>query len=274
MNVVSIPAWSSFDLTDGGQARLAKEHEARGLEDCYVYHWFDLPDGRTIPGIYDLRKNWRAYLGNVDLSGRRVLEVGPASGFLTFKMEQDGADVVAFDVAPGASPDVMPTPGLDLDDVRRQFARDTKSVRTAWWYFHGEFGSRSRAIYGNIYEMPKDIGTFDVSVMGAILLHLANPFAALTQVAKLTNRTLIISDLYLRRMWSPFRRAVMEINPHKGKCGPMSWWHISPRAVEHMLHANGFEVKSLAYHKQKNHPSTNRSRTLTFFTIVAERRVV
>ena len=78
---------SSLDLTPDGQNRLAKEHEVGTLEDWFVYHWFDLSDGRTVPGIYDLRKNWRAYLGNVDLKGRRVLEVGPASGFLTFKME-------------------------------------------------------------------------------------------------------------------------------------------------------------------------------------------
>jgi hypothetical protein len=104
----------------------------------------------------------------VDFKGQHVLEIRPASGFLTFKMEQDGADVVEFDVAPGLSPDVMPTPGLDLEEVRQQFARDTRSVRAAWWHFHREFGSKSQAIYGDIYDIPKDIGTFDLSVMGAI----------------------------------------------------------------------------------------------------------
>jgi hypothetical protein len=269
---MSKPIGFSFDLTPEGQKRLAQEHEG-APEDCYVYHWFDLPDGRTIPGIYDLRKNWRGYLGNVDFKGQHVLEVGPASGFLTFKMEQDGADVVAFDVAPGVSPDVMPTPGLDLEEVRQQFARDTKSVRAAWWHFHREFGSKSKAIYGDIYNISKDIGTFDLSVMGAILLHLANPFAALTQVANLTKKTMIVTDLYLARLWSPFGGALMEINPHKGKCGPMAWWRISPKAVANMLHANGFEVKSLTFDKYKNHETgdPNVFRMLKFFTVVAER---
>jgi len=207
MNIISRPSGPSFDLTPEGQQRLAREHEAE-LSDCYVYHWFDLPDGRTIPGVYDLRKDWRSYLGNVDFKDRRVLEVGPASGFLTFKMEQDGANVVAFDVAPSVSPDVMPTPGLDLEAIRQRFARDTKSVRSAWWHFHRAFGSNARAVYGNVYDLPKDIGTFDVSVMGAILLHLANPFAALTRVAQLTTKTMIITDLYLARLWSPFGGAL------------------------------------------------------------------
>ena len=77
---MSKPIGFSFDLTPEGQNRLAQEHEG-ALEDCYVYHWFDLPDGRTIPGIYDLRKNWRGYLGNVGFKGQHVLEIGPASGF-------------------------------------------------------------------------------------------------------------------------------------------------------------------------------------------------
>jgi hypothetical protein len=49
----------SFDLSPEGQNRLAQEHEVL-LEDCYVYHWFDLPDGRTIPDTYDLQKTGAA----------------------------------------------------------------------------------------------------------------------------------------------------------------------------------------------------------------------
>jgi predicted nicotinamide N-methyase len=35
------------------------------------------------------------YLGNFDFVGKRVLDVGAASGFLTFEMEKRGAEVVA-----------------------------------------------------------------------------------------------------------------------------------------------------------------------------------
>ena len=257
-------------MTLESQELLAKEYENTRLEDCFVYHWFDMPDGKVMPGIWDLRKNWRGYLGSPKLRGLRVLEVGPASGFLTFKMEKEGADIVCFDVAPGVSPDVMPMPGSDLEETRRQFAINTKTVRAAWWYFHRIFASNAKALYGNIYDIPKDIGTFDVSVIGAVLLHLANPFAALTQVARLTNRTLIISELYDKRLDGG---AFMEINPHKGVCGPMAWWLISPKAIDHMLHANGFKVKSTTFNKYNQHPrmDPNVFETHRFFTIVAER---
>ena len=243
MNVVTIPASSSFDLTDEGQARLAGEHEVRGLEDCYVYHWFDMPDGRAVPGIYDLRTGWREYLGRADFSGRRVLEIGPASGFLTFKMEQAGAEVVAFDVAPGVTPDIMPCE--DQAAVERQFAINTRSVRAAWWYFHREFRSRSKAIYGDVYRMPKDIGTFDTSVMGAILLHLANPFAALTEIARLTTETMIVLRSLSKTNVEPVRRRY-KINPHEENAVRWRGGDFPQRAVEHMLHANGFRGGDLS----------------------------
>jgi SAM-dependent methyltransferase len=262
---------SSDELTQAGQSRLGREYENTRLEDCFVYHWFDTPDGQVIPGVWDLRNNWRGYLGNTNLRGCRVLEVGPASGFLTFKMEQNGAEVIGFDVAPGVSPDVMPMPEAEHEEIKQQFARDTYSVRAAWWFFHRLFASKSRVVYGNIYDMPKDIGTFDVSVLGAVLLHLANPFAALTQVARLTDRTMIISDLYDKRLDGG---AFMEINPHRGLAGPMAWWLISPQACVHMLHANGFAVTSLTFHDYNHHPTRDPLvfQTHTFFTIIAERK--
>ncbi len=269
MNIRTAPR--SHVLTVEGQREIAKQYENTRLEDCFVYHWFDMPDGKTIPGVWDLRKGWQSYLGGNSLfKNSRVLEVGPASGFLTFKMEQEGADVVCFDVAPGVSPDVMPLPQSDLDETRKQFAIGAHTVRTAWWYFHRVFESKSRAIYGDIYKMPNDIGRFDVSVIGAVLLHLANPFAALTEVCRLTERTIIISDLYDARLDGG---AFMEINPHKGAAGPMAWWLISPQAVANMLHANGFEVKSITYSDHNHHPTLDPDvfRSHTFFTVVAER---
>jgi len=62
----------------------------------------------------------------------------------------------------------------------------------------------------------------------------------------------------------------MEINPHLGKCGPMAWWRISPKAIANMLHANGFAVRSMTINKF-DRTENGSSRRLKFFTIVAER---
>ena len=54
----------------------------------------------TITGEWDLRANVRAYLGGVALQGKRVLEIGTASGFLCFAMERMGAEVISYDLSP------------------------------------------------------------------------------------------------------------------------------------------------------------------------------
>src|SRR5438094_5591920 len=66
------------------------------VADCYFYHTMELPGYGVIEGRdWDLRDGVDEYLGKVDFAGQRVLEIGRASGFLTFEMEKRGADVVS-----------------------------------------------------------------------------------------------------------------------------------------------------------------------------------
>ena len=61
------------------------------LEDCRFYSVQDVP-GLSEPtkGEWDLRENIDKYLGNVDFKDKTVLELGPASGCLTFEIENQG----------------------------------------------------------------------------------------------------------------------------------------------------------------------------------------
>ena len=68
----------------------------------------EIPGYGLVEGPWDLRGGVDDYLGNVDLNGKRVLEVGTASGFLCFTMEGRGADVVAYDLSDEQSWDVVP----------------------------------------------------------------------------------------------------------------------------------------------------------------------
>ena len=70
----------------------ATPRKVEDLADCYFYHTMELPGRGVIEGQdWDLRGRVDEYLGNVDFAGQRVLEIGPASGFLTFEMEKRGA---------------------------------------------------------------------------------------------------------------------------------------------------------------------------------------
>ena len=65
-----------------------------------LYHSLELPDGTVLPGIIpveNLRARLNAYPLPEELRGKRVLDIGAASGWNSFECERRGAEVVAFD---------------------------------------------------------------------------------------------------------------------------------------------------------------------------------
>ena len=129
--------------------------------------------------MWDLRGHEPAYLGGVDLAGKRVLELGPATGALTFYMERMGAEVVSFEAGFDVSIDTLPVKGEDQHEERLRVMQETiDRNHDGWWYLHRTLGSSARFVQGNIYDMPADLGTFDITVVGAILLHLREPWGA------------------------------------------------------------------------------------------------
>ena len=68
----------------------------------------EIPNHGKVEGDWDLRDGMINYLGNIDLQGATVLELGPASGFLTFEMELRGAQVTALEVLDDPGWDFVP----------------------------------------------------------------------------------------------------------------------------------------------------------------------
>lgn len=75
--------------------------QGSALADCDFYHSMISPGVGKIIGLWDLRQTVDDYLGRIDFAGKRVLEIGPASGFLAIEMERRGADVVAVELPEG-----------------------------------------------------------------------------------------------------------------------------------------------------------------------------
>ena len=96
----------------------ATPRKVEDVADCYFYHTMELPGRGVIEGRdWDLRGRVDDYLGNVDFAGQRVLEIGPASGFLTFEMEKRGADVISVEVTDEHGWDFVPYPKARLEEV-------------------------------------------------------------------------------------------------------------------------------------------------------------
>ena len=51
----------------------AEPREVTSLDECYFYHSMEIPGYGFVRGPWDHREGVDAYLGNVDLQGKRVL---------------------------------------------------------------------------------------------------------------------------------------------------------------------------------------------------------
>jgi len=253
------------------QSQLAGRWADVRLEDCSFYHSALLPDGSFIKGPWDLIDNERAYIGGIDLAGRTVLEFGPASGWLTVWMAQQGADVVIIDLGWDLSTDLIPLPGLDLEETRRQQVAFASLVENSWWYLRQAYGHSARAVYAPVYDLPRDLGRYDVSIFGSLLLHLRDPFKALEQAAAVTDDTIVVVD----RLVVPAEdidRPVLFWNPTEG-ANPNGWWLLPPGVITDMLKVLGFPNSTVSYHRQYYEPESapELADEVPFYTVVARR---
>ncbi|MGH9108424.1 MAG: class I SAM-dependent methyltransferase [Acidimicrobiales bacterium] len=252
------------------QARQAARRGGADLEDFVWYHTFELPDGRVVPGAWDLRGSEGDYLGGVDLAGKRVLELGPATGYLTFHMERLGAEVVAFETGFDVGIDVLPYRGReDPDEKAKVMVTTVDRNHDAWWHMHKLYGSKATLVQGSIYDLPSDLGTFDVTLVGAILLHLREPWGALRQAARRTTGCMIVTEP-LQDDVAPPESNVMRFSP-SAESHLTNWWSIYPGAVVSMLERLGFGQTVTTFHTQRHHLAHEMSNEATgqrMYTVV------
>jgi O-methyltransferase len=242
------------------------------LEDCYFYHCVLFPDGSFVKGPWDLIDNESNYLGGIDLAGRSVLEYGPASGWLTHWMTQQGAEVVIIEIGWDLSNDLLPLATFDLEQARREQVSRAGQLANSWWYVRNAFGHSARAVYAPIYDLPSDLGRYDVSVFGSILLHLRDPFSALQQAAAITDDTIVVVEPLVVSA-QDIDRPVLLWNPSRST-STNAWWWLAPEVVTDMLDVLGFPNATVSYHRQyyapENYPELAYEATL--YTVVAQRR--
>jgi len=232
----------------------------------------DIPGYGTVVGEWDLRGKEAAYLGNIDLAGKRVLELGTASGHLCFAMEKMGADVVAYDLDENQEWDIVPFAGFDYEEHIALFKRHIRKLNNGYWLAHRAHNSAAKVVYGTVYRIPDSIGRFDVCTMGSILLHLRDPFLALQRAAAQVESTIIIADILprLRSRLLEFvtRARHMHFIPDAETSAPYdTWWKISPRILREFLRVLGFDDIEIHYHDQ-----LFQGKSVRLYTMVGHRR--
>ena len=201
------------------------------------YHTIELAPGVVTPGQYDLRP----IAGRLPLdgaAGARALDVGTHDGFYAFELERRGArEVVAIDLAgplewdwPGRPPEAL-APAGELAETRK----------AAFSLAHEALGSSVDLRFVSVYDLdPDEHGTFDLAVIGTLLLHLRDPIGALRAIRRVA-RTVLVNDvvslpLSVRHPRSPHVRLL-------GSEGVPFWWVPNRAALIRYVEAAGWRVE-------------------------------
>lgn len=237
------------------------------LKDCFFYHSLELPKTGTVEGHWDLRGRESEYLGGVSFAGKRVLEIGPGSGHLSFFMERSGAEVVSVEAADDFEwefgwniPDVS-APELELKlAAHREMMRRMKN---SYWFAHAAFKSKAKVHYGSAYALPDELGRFDISVIACVLLHNKNPLTILENCARLTTDTIVVVENFRQGQLS---EAPAELLPKGDERLWHTWWGFSPRYFVDILRSMGFPDHRVSFHQQ-----ICQGEPIDLFSVVASR---
>lgn len=227
----------------------ADPRQVTSLDDCYFYHTMDVPGHGTISGEWDLRGKVDTYLGNYDFDGKRILDVGAASGLLSFHMESRGAQVVSFDLSENFDWDIVPFAGVDNRAKRQERRSHLRKINNGYWFCHQAFRSNARMVNGVVYDIPESIGPVDVAVFGSILLHLRDPFLALENAARLVTDAIIVADLSpFGKFGSKFKKNP-RFMPNSTQPEGISdgWFRLPPLLVQEYLGILGFRHCTLSW---------------------------
>jgi SAM-dependent methyltransferase len=250
----------------------AKPRTVSSINECEFYHTTEIPGIGLVEGQWDLRRGAEQYLGNYDFTDKRVLEIGPATGYLTFYMEKSAREVVTVDLPlEGRFWDFVPYHRLRAGknatpegaEVEQAFKAHLGRIRNGFWLCYEKFESKAKVFYGSAYELPKELGVFDVAVLGAVLLHTQCPAKILENCADIVTGSIIVTDLLDRSLGD---EPVCRLMPSADKNCWDTWWAFSPRFFTQYLSVLGFSRCSLSTHKQ-----LNRNKPSDMFTVVASR---
>jgi SAM-dependent methyltransferase len=239
------------------------EPKSVSLADCHFYHTMEIPGHGVVWGDWDIREGAHQYLGGLDFAGKRVLEVGPASGFLTFEIEKRGADVVCVELEDQPGWDFVPFPPAIMDPVYADRREIMRRLKNSFWFAHKAHRSNAKVHYGNVYDLPDALGRFDIAIMTSVLLHCRDPLKVVQQCA-IKADTLVVTDMHFPELeGSPVSRLV----PTRENRQWDTWWNFSSTLFHRYFGVLGFAADSPTVHRHMH----MRAAGYDFFTIVGRR---
>ena len=228
----------------------AAPRRVESLDECFFYHTMELPGLGVVRGQWDLRGRFDDYVGGVDVKGKSVLDVGTATGFLSFEAERRGAArVVSFDMSDVRQQTLLPFKDKLYYQDRERWAElygaEVEKWKNAYWLCHRLLQSRAEVFYGNIYELPPALGEFDVVIVGAVLEHLSDQITAMASIARLTKETMVVVTPLLQTEERIARFEPLASNPDYD----FTWWTYSAGVYREVFQMLGFRIERITSSK-------------------------
>ena len=251
------------------EAMLVKPRYVDSLSDCFFYHTMDLPGLGEVRGHWDLRSRFKEYIGGVDLADKSVIDVGAATGFLSFAAEESGANrVLSFDIGDPRQQTFLPFKDkLYYRDPARwaeQYGAEIEQWKNAYWLCHRLLGSKAQVYYGNIYDLPRELGKFDVAIVGSVLEHLSDQITALASISHVTKETIVVVSPLLQTDERIARFGALADHPEND----FTWWIYSEGVYREVFKMLGFSIAAITHAQYYYHYG---ERFETRHTIVAVR---
>ena len=251
------------------RAMLAEPRHVENLDDCFFYHTMDLPGFGEVRGHWDLRGRFNEYIGGVDLSGKSVIDVGAATGFLSFEAEKSGAArVLSFDIADARQQTFLPFKDklYSRDPARwaEEYGAEIERWKNSYWLCHRLLDSKAEVHYGNIYDLPGESGQFDVAIVGSVLEHLSDQITALASIARLVKETIVIVSPMIETADRIASFGALADHPEND----FTWWIYSEGLYREVFKMLGFSIARITHAEYYYH---HGERFETRYTIVAVR---
>jgi SAM-dependent methyltransferase len=225
-----------------------------GLSDYYWYHAVDLGDGLVTPGDFDFRSQVNSFGFPDDLTGKRVLDVGSATGYFAFEFERRGAEVVSVELPALGAWDML---DAEREEVIHEIAlaHNASTPEEAYHrhldgpfqFCHTQLRSKVTRCYSSVYDLTlAKLGgeKFDLVFAGDLLAHLFSPLKALDVLSGLCRGSLMLT------IEVPFTGpADQPLGSFRGLANGTegrTWWALSRTCAEHMLRRMGFTSVGVA----------------------------
>ncbi|HEX8720299.1 MAG TPA: class I SAM-dependent methyltransferase [Pyrinomonadaceae bacterium] len=224
--------------------KFAAPRRVESPEGCFFYHTVELPGFGVVRGQWDLRGHFEEYVGGVGVKGRSVLDVGAATGFLSFEAERLGASrVVSHDMSDVRQQRMLPFKDKpyfsDPERWAAVYGAEMESWKDAYWLCHRLLGSRAEVFYGDVYDLPPSLGRFDVVLVGSVLEHLSDQVTALASVSRVTGETMVVVTPLLETDERVARFEPRAANPAQD----YTWWTYSLGVYREVFGMLGFRVE-------------------------------